>query len=73
MKQSEVKPLVLEAWDAWAAKRGLDPAKATGRDALQFYYELKDTNSPLLRFISRAREKWLVVHDWLASERRIGS
>jgi hypothetical protein len=73
MKQKEAKPLVLNAWDAWAAKRSLDPAKATGRDALQFYYELKDAKSPLLGFISRAQEKWLVVHDWLVSERRIGS
>jgi hypothetical protein len=73
MKQKEVKPLLLDAWDAWIANRGLDPAKATGRDALQFYYELEDANSPLLKFISRAREKWQVVHDWLVSERRIGS
>ena len=36
MKQKEAKLLVLQAWDAWAAKRGLDPAKAAGRDALQF-------------------------------------
>jgi hypothetical protein len=73
MKQNEARPLVLKAWDAWAAKRGVDPATATGRDALQFYYELKEANSPLLGFISRTREKWLVIHDWLVSEGRIGS
>jgi hypothetical protein len=72
MKEKEAKSLLLEAWDAWTAKMGLDPAKATGRDALLFYYELKDEKSPLLRFISRAREKWFVVHDWLLSSRRIG-
>ncbi len=71
MKQKEAKALVLQAWDAWAAKRGLDPAEATGRDALQFYYELRDAKSPLLGFLSRAREKWQVVHDWLLNERRI--
>jgi hypothetical protein len=72
MKQKEAKPLVVAAWDAWAIKRGLDNADATGRHALQFYYELQDVNSPLLKFISREREKWQVIHDWLVSERRIG-
>ena len=51
MKQSEVKPLMLQAWDVWAAKRGLDPANATGRDALRFYYELKDAKSPLAAYL----------------------
>jgi hypothetical protein len=72
MKQKEARPLVVAAWDVWATKRGLDNADATGRDALQFYYELQDVNSPLLKFISREREKWQVIHDWLVSERRIG-
>jgi hypothetical protein len=72
MKQKEARPLVVAAWDAWAAKRGLNSADATGRDALQFYYELQDVGSPLLKFISREREKWQVIHDWLVSERRIG-
>jgi hypothetical protein len=72
MKQKAARPLVVAAWDAWATKRGLDNADATGRDALQFYYELQDVNSPLLKFISREREKWQVIHDWLVSERRIG-
>jgi hypothetical protein len=72
MKQKEARPLVVAAWDAWAAKRGLNSADATGRDALQFYYELQDVSSPLLKFISREREKWQVIHDWLVSERRIG-
>jgi hypothetical protein len=72
MKQKEARPLVVAAWDAWAAKRGLNSADATGRDALQFYYELQDVGSPLLKFISREREKWQVIHDWLVSQRRIG-
>ena len=72
MKQKEARPLVVAAWDAWAEKRGLNSADATGRDALQFYYELQDVSSPLLKFISREREKWQVIHDWLVSERRIG-
>jgi hypothetical protein len=72
MKQKDAKPLVIAAWDAWLEKRGIDDKDATGRDALQFYYDLQDTNSPLLRFISRGRDKWDVVHDWLVIERRLG-
>jgi hypothetical protein len=73
MKQKEAKPLLIDAWDAWLENRGIDHNDATGRDALQFYYELQDKKSPLLGFISRARDKWDVVHDWLVIERRVGS
>ena len=72
MKQNEAKPLLIAAWDKWLKQRGINPNDATGRDALQFYYELQDTKSLLLRFISRARDKWDVIHDWLVSERRVG-
>jgi hypothetical protein len=70
MKQSEAKPLVIAAWRRWLATRGIDHEIATGRDALQFYYELQDTKSPVLKFTSRAREKWDVIHDWLIGERQ---
>jgi hypothetical protein len=72
MKLKEAKPLVIAAWDDWAAKRGLRPDNAAGRDTLQFYYELQDAKSPLLKFDSRTREKWQVIHDWLVSEQRVG-
>jgi hypothetical protein len=72
MKQKEAKPLLMAAWDAWLQKKGISHNDATGRDALQFYYELQDTKSPLLGFISRARDKWDVVYDWLVSEGRVG-
>jgi hypothetical protein len=72
MKLSEAKPLVIAAWDDWAAKRGIKPDYAEGRDALRFYYELQETKSPLLRFISRARDKWEVIYYWLMSERQVG-
>ena len=72
MKLKEAKPLVIAAWDDWAAKRGLRPDNAEGRDTLQFYYELQDAKSPLLKFNSRTREKWQVIHDWLVSEQRVG-
>jgi hypothetical protein len=72
MKQKEAKSLLIAAWDAWLEERGIGHNDATGRDALQFYYELQDAKSPLLGFISRARDKWDVVHDWLVSERRVG-
>jgi nuclear transport factor 2 (NTF2) superfamily protein len=73
MKLNEAKPLVIAAWDDWAAKSGISPNYAEGRDALRFYYELQDTKSPLLRFMSRARDKWEVIYDWLMHERQIGS
>jgi hypothetical protein len=72
MKLSEAKPLVIAAWDDWATKRGITPDYAEGRDALRFYYELQEEKSPLLRFISRARDKWEVIYYWLMSERQVG-
>lgn len=71
MKQKEVRPLLVAAWDEWAARKGLDLGKATGRDTLQFYYDLQDAKSPLLKFVSRTCEKWQVIHDWLVSEQRV--
>jgi hypothetical protein len=72
MKLREAKPLLISAWDVWLQEKGIDHNDATGRDVLQFYYKLQDTKSPLLRFISRARDKYDVIHDWLVSERRVG-
>ena len=72
MKLEEAKPLVITAWDVWTAKSGLRHDKATGRDTLQFYYELLDTKSPLLHFVPRKHEKWQVIHEWIVSERRLG-
>jgi hypothetical protein len=72
MKLSEAKPLVIAAWDDWAAKKGIMPGYGEGRDALRFYYELQDAKSPLLRFISRARDKWQVIYEWLMRERQVG-
>jgi hypothetical protein len=43
---------------------------ATGRDLLQFYYELQDAKSPLLKFMSRGRDKWLIIHEWLSDEQQ---
>jgi hypothetical protein len=72
MKQKDARPQIIAAWDEWVAGRGLDPGKASGRDALQFYFDLQDMKSPLLRFSSRARDKWEVIYDWLQAERRVG-
>jgi hypothetical protein len=71
MKQQEAKPLVIAAWDEWVAAKGLAPDDVNGRDALQFYYELQDKKSPLLKFIARVRDKWEIVHDWLIAEGRL--
>jgi hypothetical protein len=70
MKQKEAKPLVIEAWNRWSQKRGIERNDATGRDLLQFYYELQDAKSPLLKFMSRGRDKWLIIHEWLSDEQQ---
>ncbi len=44
--------------------------RATGRDTLKFYLELKDAQSPLLKFQGRGRDKWQIVHGWLRNEGR---
>lgn len=73
MKQKEAKPLVFAAWNTWLEERGIDRSDATGRDLLQFYYDLQDTKSPLLRFMSRGRDKWLIIHEWLSGGRGAGA
>jgi hypothetical protein len=71
MKLKEAKPLVIAAWDDWTAKRDLGPDDATGRDTLQFFCDLQVAKAPLLHFVSRTREQWQVILDWIVSERRL--
>jgi hypothetical protein len=71
MKQREVRSLIIREWDRWLQTQSIDPEGPTGRDSLKFYFELQDNRSQLLDFQSRGRDKWLIVHNWLLSERRV--
>ena len=70
MKREEAKRLIVQAWDRWIVSQPIVPDRATGRDTLKFYLELKDAQSSLLKFQGRGRDKWGIVHGWLRSEGR---
>jgi hypothetical protein len=71
MKQEEAKRLIVQEWDRWVRTQPVEPGKATGRDALKFFFELQDTRSVLLNFQTRGRDKWQIVHAWLRSAGRL--
>jgi hypothetical protein len=71
MKQKEAKRLLIQEWDSWIKKQPIKGDKATGRDSLKFFFELQDTRSRLLKFSSRGRDKWHIVHGWLLGEDRV--
>jgi hypothetical protein len=71
MKQKELRTLIVREWDRWLQTQSIGPTGPTGRDSLKFFVELQDTRSTLLDFRSRGRDKWLIVHSWLVSERRV--
>lgn len=68
MKQKEAKILILREWERWAKTQSIDLDHATGRDTLKFYFELQDSNSDLLDFQSRGRDKWHIINGWLLRE-----
>jgi hypothetical protein len=70
MKREEAKRLIVQAWDQWIASQPAVPDRATGRETLKFYLELKDAQSSLLKFQGRGRDKWEIVHGWLRGEGR---
>jgi hypothetical protein len=70
MKREEARRLIIRAWDQWIASQPVDTDRKTGRDTLKFYLELKDAQSPLLKFQGRGRDKWQIVHGWLRNEGR---
>jgi hypothetical protein len=71
MKQSEARVLILQQWDDWILTHTLDSAGPTGKDSLQFFYELQDDGSPLLDFQSRGQDKWRIIHAWLLGAGRL--
>jgi hypothetical protein len=70
MKREEARRLIIHAWDRWIASQPASTDRATGRDTLKFYLELKDAQSPMLKFQGRGRDKWQIVHGWLRKEGR---
>jgi hypothetical protein len=70
MKREEAKRLIVQAWDRWITTQPIVPDRVTGRDTFKFYLELKDDQSPLLKFQGRGRDKWQIVHGWLRGEGR---
>jgi hypothetical protein len=70
MKQEEAKRLIIQEWDRWVQTRA-DSGKPTGRDSLEFFFELQDVRSVLLDFQTRGRDKWKVVHAWLVRAGRL--
>jgi hypothetical protein len=71
MKQEEAKRLIIQEWDRWVQTQSVEPGKATGRDALKFFFELQDAHSVLLDFQTRGRDNWQIVHAWLRGARRL--
>jgi hypothetical protein len=71
MKQKDARALIIPEWNRWLQSQAIDPSAATGRESLQFFFELQDSRSPLLDFQTRGRDKWQLVHAWLIGERRV--
>jgi hypothetical protein len=71
MKQKNARALMIREWNRWLQAQSINPDEATGRDALQFFFELQDKRSPLMEFQTRGRDKWQVVHAWLIRERHL--
>jgi hypothetical protein len=70
MKQKDARALLVQEWSRWLQSQSMDLDRATGREALKFFFELQDQRSPLLCFQTRGRDKWEVVHAWLIGPRR---
>ena len=71
MKQNDARVLILQHWDDWISTHVSDPSGPTGKDSLQFFYELQDNGSPLLDFQSRGQDKWRIIHAWLLGAGRL--
>src|SRR5690349_19988981 len=72
MKPHEAKALILEEWDLWLTRQTIDPSGPTGKQSLNFLFELEDGKSPLLDFQSRGHDTWRIIHAWLLSAERVG-
>jgi hypothetical protein len=71
MRQNERKSRILLEWDRWLQTQPVAPRRPTARDTLKFFYELEDSQSPLLDFRSGRRDKWQLIHAWLLEFGRV--
>jgi hypothetical protein len=62
------KTLIVREWKRWLQAHSINPWAATPRDTLNFFYELQDKRSPLLKFHPRGRDKWKIINGWLLGE-----
>ena len=63
---------IVREWDRWTRQQGVEPKRRlTGRETLKFYTELQNSQSPLLAFNPRGRDKWEILHGWLVAAGRI--
>jgi len=67
MKQKDARALMIREWDRWLQTQSIDPDEATGRDALKFFFELQDKQSPLVNF----QTSLLFEHDLRANAFRV--
>ncbi|GLR89576.1 hypothetical protein GCM10007857_62890 [Bradyrhizobium iriomotense] len=56
---------IIREWRRWLQAHSIDRGAATPRDTLNFFYELQDKRSPLLKFQPRGRDKWEIINSWL--------
>jgi hypothetical protein len=70
MKQDEAKALIAPEWVRWIQSHCIDPGGPTGRDTLQFFFELQDARSPLLDFQTKGRDKWRIIDAWVRRKRK---
>ena len=66
--QTKRKLQIIREWKRWLQAHSIDRRDATPRHTLNFFYELQDKRSPLLKFQPRGRDKWAIVNGWLLDE-----
>jgi hypothetical protein len=66
--QTKRKLQIIREWKRWLQAHSIERRAATPRHTLNFFYELQDKRSPLLKFQPRGRDKWAIVNGWLLDE-----
>jgi hypothetical protein len=59
---------IIREWKRWLQAHSIDRRVATPKDTLNFYYELQDERSRLLKFQPRGRDKWAIINGWLLGD-----
>jgi hypothetical protein len=68
MRYDERKSLLLQEWESWLRTQPDEGRPPSARDALKFFCELQDKQSPLLDFRPRRPDRWHVIHALLLRE-----